>query len=131
MDGFDSLFDTAMRDADAHIMDRMSSPFILQLRGGGEMAIHAIYDTELAFASGKPDSQAPRPVNASCEHGVLTVLNQRLDREIIAGANVQTPQGKKVVGAVFYQDRTTTIIILTVPGGAKLPEGAGVRFTRP
>jgi len=128
MDGFDSLFDKAMRDADAHIMDRMSSPFTLQLRGGGEMTINAIYDTALEFASGKVNSQTPRPVNVSFEHGVLSVLNQRIDREFIAGARVNTPQGMKVVGPVHYQDRTTTIIELTVPGGVKLPGGRGVRF---
>ncbi len=129
MDGFDSLFDKAMRDADAHIMDRMSSPFTLQLRGGGEMTLNAIYDTELTLASGKADSQTPRPVNVSFEHGVLTVLNQRIERDVIAGARVHTPQGEKVVGPVFYQDRTTTVIELTIPGGSQLPKGKGVRFS--
>jgi hypothetical protein len=128
MDGFDSLFDKAMRKADSHIEGRMANPFTLQLRGGGVMNILAVYDTELALASGKTDSQNPRPVSTSFEHGVLTVLNQRVDRDVIAGARVSTPLGERVIGPVSYHDRTTTIIELTLLGGDKLPKGRGVRF---
>ena len=130
MSDFDSLFDDAMRDADAAIMARMSSSFTLQLKGGGELPLRAIYDTELSLSPGKANNATPRVIDASFEHGALTVLGQRIDRELVSGAIVQTPQGEKVVGSVFYQDRTTTVMVLTVPGGTQLPAGNSNRWMK-
>jgi hypothetical protein len=131
MSGFDSLFDDAMHRADDIIMDRMSAPYIFELKSGGEYHTHGIYDTELSTLPGKPDNTGnSRPLNGSFEHGVLTVLNARIDKNLIAGAKVQTPAGEKSVGGVYYPDRTTTLIVLTMAGESQLPDGRGVRFGR-
>ncbi|KFC09035.1 hypothetical protein GTGU_01227 [Trabulsiella guamensis ATCC 49490] len=127
---FNNVFDSAIASADAAIMECMSSPFGLVLRTGDILNIKAIYDTELASAPGKKDVASPRTIDVSLEHGALTVLGQRIDRNLIAGAVVNTPQGEKAVGGVLYPDATTTLIVLTVKGGDQLPAGGGERFLK-
>ncbi|HFF9407532.1 TPA: hypothetical protein ACGFB9_001066 [Escherichia coli] len=126
----DSWFDAAMRQADTAIMQHMGGKFECCLVSGETVHIAAIYDTRLSSVPGSQGNASPRQLDASYEHGVLTVLGRRCERRRFHGATINTPTGKKVVTDIFYPDRTTTVMVLGVPGGEKLPSGAGARFTR-
>ncbi|MGL5370794.1 MAG: hypothetical protein ACRDBF_07185 [Plesiomonas shigelloides] len=126
----DALFDDAMKMADEAIMDNMSVPFILELRDGCSLTINGIYDTQLSVATGSGSSNAPRPFDAMFEHGLLTVLGVRLERRLVFGAAVDTAQGRRVIADINYPDATSTVLVLGLPDGDKLPAGNGVRFIR-
>lgn len=126
----DSRFDDAMQKADATIMRRMAGVFEFCLASGETVRIAAIYDTRLSSLPGSQGASAPRQLDAAYEHGVLTVLGRRYERQPLQGATVDTPAGVKTVADIFYPDRTTTVMVLGVSGGDKLPAGTGARFTR-
>lgn len=130
MESLDVLFDSALQRADEAIMEHMAADFILRPRDGQPLSVRAIYDTQLSAGKGSPSSSAPRPFAATCEHGSLTVLGQRLDRALMVGAELDTPQGPRVVADVLYPDQSSTLLVLGLVGAQRLPSGNGVRFTR-
>lgn len=105
---FDSLFDDAMRVADQAVEDVMASEFRLLLRDGPNLDIKAIFDTNLEHLEDKN-----RPRSLIVENGTLTVLNQRVDKDLVYAASVVTPLGTRYVASVEYPDATTTLLILT------------------
>jgi len=104
--------------------------FTFTRKNGESVLLSCIYDTQLELASGKVSSTDQRMIDASFEHGVFTVLGERVDRELIMGATVLTPQGDKAVGGVIYTDEMATVITLTIPGGDSLPPGEGLRWVK-
>ncbi|MGI9835675.1 hypothetical protein ACJPQX_20750 [Vibrio vulnificus] len=105
---FDSLFDDAMRVADQAVEDVMASEFRLLLRDGSNLDIKAIFDTNLEHLEEKN-----RPRSLIVENGTLTVLNQRVDKDLVYAASVVTSLGTRYVASVEYPDATTTLLILT------------------
>jgi hypothetical protein len=130
MNSFDSLFDEAMQIADSTIMDELAAPYTLVLKNGAKLDIRAIYDTQLQPAAGNNSGTNPRNIDAAYENGLLTVLGERLDRDLIHGATVSTKFGVKTIAQVLYPDATTTTLVLAMPAGNALPPGSGVRFTK-
>ena len=127
---FDSHFEQAMQNADAAIMEEMAVPFTLKLRDGQLLTVRAIYDTRLAPASGTNSAANARNIDAAYESSALTVLGERLDRQLIHGAIVSTPYGDMAIAQVFYPDPTTTAIVLGMPGIKNLPSGDGERWRK-
>lgn len=130
MASLDVLFDSALLRADEAIMEHMAADFIFELSSGQQRSIRAIYDSQQSLGKGSGSSTSPRPFAAVCEHGSLTVLGQRLDRALMVGAELDTPQGPRVVADVLYPDQSSTLLVLGLVGAQRLPSGNGVRFTR-
>lgn len=105
---FDSLFDDAMRVADQAIENAMASEFRLELKDGSSLDIKAIFDTNLE----QPDDNYKHR-SLIAENGALTVLNNRIDKDLVYAASVVTPLGTRYVASVEYPDATTTLLILT------------------
>lgn len=105
---FDSTFDDAMLSADKVIEGVFASNFTLLLVDNSGLELNAIFDSELEYKTSK---NAPPFM---CEQGALTVLNQRIDKEKVKGAKVETKLGSRVVVDVFYPDATTSVLQLSV-----------------
>lgn len=103
----DSLFDKAMMMADQRIENTMASKFTFLLESGESLELMAIFDTALQV---KDNDKQRLPV--VFEEGLLTVLNQRVDKTI-KGAIVMTPLGERVVYDVFYSDHSTSLLQLS------------------
>ncbi|TON76111.1 hypothetical protein CGH51_06865 [Vibrio parahaemolyticus] len=103
----DSLFDNAMKVADQRIENTMASKFTFHFESGESLELMAIFDTALAV---KDNDKQRLPV--VFEEGLLTVLNQRVDKSI-KGAVVMTPLGERVVYDVFYSDHSTSLLQLS------------------
>jgi hypothetical protein len=92
--------------------------------------IAAIWDSSLQEAKVPAGSTNPRGVRVASEKGVLTVLQNRLRREDVMGAEVETPLGTRWVVDLDYTDATTTVLMLGLAGDANLPAGTGTRFSK-
>ncbi|EJB8454881.1 hypothetical protein MW332_004729 [Vibrio parahaemolyticus] len=103
----DSLFDNAMKVADQRIENTMASKFTFLFESGESLELMAIFDTALQV---KDNDKQRLPV--VFEEGLLTVLNQRVDKSI-KGAVVMTPLGERVVYDVFYSDHSTSLLQLS------------------
>ena len=125
-----SRFERALVRGDARINGALSTPYLLTLKGGSQMAITAIWDSSLQEAKTPTGTSNPRGVRAASEQGVLTVLQNRLRREDVMGAAVDTPLGIRWVVDLDYPDATTTVLMLGLAGDAVLPVGTGERFTK-
>ena len=108
---FDSLFDDAMRVADQAVEDVMASEFRLLLRDGSSLDINAIFDAKLDSSSRTEN----RPLFIA-EEGALTVLNSRINKNLVEGASVQTELGERHVADVFYPEPNVSILILSTRG---------------
>jgi len=119
-------FSALLFDADRAINAAMANHYQLALKSGGQLEIEAIWDSSLQEAK----TPNPRGVRAASEQGVLTVLQNRLRREDVMGAAVDTPLGTRWVVDLDYPDATTTVLMLGLAGDAVLPVGTGERFTK-
>lgn len=115
--------------ADMAINAEMANQYSLLLKSGARMEIAAIWDTSRQEAKVPTGSSNPRGVRVASEHGVLTVLQNRLRREDVMGAEVETPLGTRWVVDLDYTDATTTVLMLGLAGDANLPAGTGTRFS--
>lgn len=125
-----SRFDRLTVRLDARVSRSMAKPYSLLLKSGARMEIAAIWDTSLQEAKVPAGSSNPRGVRVASEHGVLTVLQNRLRREDVMGAEVETPLGTRWVVDLDYTDATTTVLMLGLAGDASLPAGTGTRFSK-
>lgn len=125
-----SRFERALARGDARLNGALSSPYQLALKSGGQLEIEAIWDSSLQEAKTPTGTNNPRGVRAASEQGVLTVLQNRLRREDVMGAAVDTPLGTRWVVDLDYPDATTTVLMLGLAGDAVLPAGTGERFTK-
>ena len=125
-----SRFDRMTVRLDARINRAMASPYSLLLKGGDRLEIAAIWDSSLQEAKVPTGSSHPRGVRVASEQGVLTVLQNRLRREDVMGAEVETPLGTRWVVDLDYTDATTTVLMLGLAGDANLPAGTGTRFSK-
>lgn len=116
--------------ADEAINATMANPYSLLLKSGASMEIAAIWDSSLQEAKVPTGSSNPRGVRVASEQGVLTVLQNRLRREDVMGAEVETPLGRRWVVDLDYTDATTTVLMLGLAGDANLPAGSGPRFSK-
>lgn len=107
---FDSLFDEAMISADKAIEEEFASQFVFLLKDGSTLEVNAIFDMNQEM----PKGSASNKRSFVAESGLLTVLNNRLDNELIHGASVETKMGKRFVANVEYPDETTMNIILSM-----------------
>jgi len=123
-------FSALLFDADQAINAVMANGYQLALKNGGQLAIDAIWDSSLQEAKTPTGTSNPRGVRAASEQGVLTVLQNRLRREDVLGAAVDTPLGRRWVVDLDYPDATTTVLMLGLAGDAVLPGGTGERFTK-
>ena len=105
---FDNHFEQELKLADSVIETVFSSQFTLKLMNYESFEVKAIFDSELEYKTSK---NAPPFM---CEQGALTVLNQRIDKEKVKGAKVETKLGSRVVVDVFYPDATTSVLQLSV-----------------
>ncbi|WP_429169475.1 hypothetical protein [Aeromonas hydrophila] len=108
----------------------MASQYSLLLKGGDRLEIAATWDSSLQEAKVPTGSSNPRGVRVASEQGVLTVLQNRLRREDVMGAEVETPLGRRWVVDLDYTDATTTVLMLGLAGDANLPAGSGPRFSK-
>ncbi|MBU3825205.1 MAG: hypothetical protein H9917_10340 [Candidatus Oceanisphaera merdipullorum] len=122
-----AAFDNAVAAMDEAITKVMASPYVLVLKIGGELAIKAILEHETGEST-QPGLGKARAIRATTEQAMLTVLGQRLARDQVLGAQVETALGTRWVSEVFYPDETTTELQLGLAGDAVLPSGNGVRF---
>lgn len=125
-----SRFDRLTVRLDARVNRAMASHYTLLLKSGSSMEIAAILDTSLQEAKVPTGSSNPRGVRVASEQGVLTVLQNRLRREDVMGAEVETPLGTRWVVDLDYTDATTTVLMLGLAGDANLPAGTGPRFSK-
>ncbi len=125
-----SRFDRLTVRLDARVNRAMASPYSLLLKGGDQLEIAAIWDSSLQEAKVPTGSSNPRGVRVASEQGVLTVLQNRLRREDVMGAEVETPLGTRWVVDLDYTDATTTVLMLGLAGDANLPAGTGTRFSK-
>lgn len=125
-----SRFDRLTVRLDARVNRAMASPYSLLLKSGASMEIAAIWDSSLQEAKVPTGSSNPRGVRVASEQGVLTVLQNRLRREDVMGAEVETPLGTRWVVDLDYTDATTTVLMLGWAGDANLPVGSGPRFSK-
>lgn len=125
-----SRFDRLTVRLDARVNLAMASPYSLLLKGGDRLDIAAIWDSSLQEAKVPAGSSNPRGVRVASEQGVLTVLQNRLRREDVMGAEVETPLGTRWVVDLDYTDATTTVLMLGLAGDANLPAGTGTRFSK-
>lgn len=125
-----SRFDRLTVRLDARVNLAMASPYSLLLKSGASMEIAAIWDSSLQEAKVPTGSSNPRGVRVASEQGVLTVLQNRLRREDVMGAEVETPLGTRWVVDLDYTDATTTVLMLGLAGDANLPAGTGTRFSK-
>ena len=125
-----SRFDRLTVRLDARVNRAMASPYSLLLKSGASMEIAAIWDSSLQEAKVPTGSSNPRGVRVASEQGVLTVLQNRLRREDVMGAEVETPLGRRWVVDLDYTDATTTVLMLGLAGAANLPAGTGTRFSK-
>ncbi|MFQ2620504.1 hypothetical protein ACK3Y2_17140 [Aeromonas caviae] len=123
-------FSALLSDADQAINEVMGSLYQLTLKTGGQLEIVAIWDTSLQEAKVPTGTNNPRGVRVASEQGVLTVLQNRLRREDVMGAEVETPLGTRWVVDLDNSDATTTVLMLGVAGDANLPAGTGPRFSK-
>lgn len=123
-------FSDLLADADMAINSVMANQYSLQLKGGDQLEIAAIWDTSLQEAKVPTGTNNPRGVRVASEQGVLTVLQTRLRREDVMGAEVETPLGTRWVVDLDYSDATTTVLMLGLAGDANLPAGTGPRFSK-
>ena len=123
-------FSALLFDADRAINAAMANHYQLALKSGGQLEIEAIWDSSLQEAKTATGTNNPRGVRAASEQGVLTVLQNRLRREDVMGAAVDTPLGTRWVVDLDYPDATTTVLMLGLAGDAVLPVGTGERFTK-
>lgn len=125
-----SRFDRLTVRLDARVNGAMASPYTLLLKSGASLEIAAIWDSSLQEAKVPTGSSNPRGVRVASEQGVLTVLQNRLRREDVMGAEVETPLGRRWVVDLDYTDATTTVLMLGLAGDANLPKGTGPRFSK-
>ena len=104
----DSIFDQALIKADQAVENTFTSQFTLRLKDGGNLDLKAIFDTNLE----QPDDNYKHR-SLIAENGALTVLNNRIDKDLVYAASVVTPLGTRYVASVEYPDATTTLLILT------------------
>lgn len=123
-------FSALLSDADQAINEVMGSLYQLTLKTGGQLEIVAIWDTSLQEAKVPTGTNNPRGVRVASEQGVLTVLQNRLRREDVMGAAVDTPIGRRWIVDLDYSDATTTVLMLGLAGDSVLPTGTGERFTK-
>lgn len=123
-------FSALLADADQAINEVMGSRYQLTLKTGGQLEIVAIWDTSLQETKVPTGTSNPRGVRAASEQGVLTVLQNRLRREDVMGAAVDTPIGRRWIVDLDYSDATTTVLMLGLAGDSVLPTGTGERFTK-
>lgn len=117
--GFDSIFDDAMKVADQAIESAMASEFYLLLRDGSSLDIKAIFDSKLMPQGSNKNQNA-----VIAEHGALTILNRRIDKQLVYAASVGTPLGIRHIAEVLYPDETTTLLILSLkPNGKRVSPG--------
>lgn len=123
-------FSDLVADADMAINAVMARQYSLLLKSGATLEISAIWDASLQEAKVPTGTNNPRGVRVASEQGVLTVLQNRLRREDVMGAEVETPLGPRWVVDLDYTDATTTVLMLGLAGDANLPAGTGPRFTK-
>lgn len=123
-------FSDLVADADMAINAVMARQYSLLLKSGATLEISAIWDASLQEAKVPTGTNNPRGVRVASEQGVLTVLQNRLRREDVMGAEVETPLGPRWVVDLDYTDATTTVLMLGLAGDAVLPAGTGERFTK-
>jgi hypothetical protein len=123
-------FSDLLADADMAINAEMATPYSLLLKSDDRLEIAAIWDTSLQEAKAAGSGSNPRGARVASEHGVLTVLQNRLRREDMMGAAVETPLGTRWVVDLDYTDATTTVLMLGLAGDATLPAGSGPRFSK-
>jgi len=123
-------FSDLVADADMAINAVMARQYSLLLKSGATLEISAIWDASLQEAKVPTGTNNPRGVRVASEQGVLTVLQNRLRREDVMGAEVETPLGPRWVVDLDYTDATTTVLMLGLAGDANLPTGTGPRFTK-
>lgn len=123
-------FSALLVDADQAINRVMANGYQLTLKNGDQLVIDAIWDSSQQEAKTPAGTSNPRGVRAASEQGVLTVLQNRLRREDVMGAAVDTPLGRRWVVDLDYSDATTTVLMLGLAGDAMLPVGTGERFTK-
>ncbi|EKS7795098.1 hypothetical protein JGK43_003460 [Edwardsiella piscicida] len=125
-----SRFDLAINRLDTRINTAMSCRYDLVLKSGSILTVDAIWDSTQQEAKSGAVSNHPRFLRAVSEHGVLTVLQQRLVRDDVMGAAVETPHGPRWVVDLDYPDATATVLLLGISGDTPLPTTPGVRFTK-
>lgn len=123
-------FSDLVANADMAINAVMARQYSLLLKSGAPLEISAIWDTSLQEAKVPTGTNNPRGVRVASEQGVLTVLQTRLRREDVMGAEVETPLGPRWVVDLDYSDATTTVLMLGLAGDATLPAGTGTRFSK-
>lgn len=117
--GFDSIFDEVMKLADQAIDNSMASEFSLRLRDGSSLEINAIFDSKLM-----PQGSNKNQNTVIAEHGALTILHRRIDKQSVYAASVDTPLGTRYIADVLYPDEITTLLILSQkPNGKRVSPG--------
>lgn len=123
-------FSAYLATADDAINSAMANVYVLHLPTGRDLDITAIWDSSQQEAKGSAGANNPRQVRAVSDYGALTVLQNRLSRDLVVGAVVDTPLGQRRVIDLDYLDETTTVLQLGLSGSADLPAAPGVRFTK-
>lgn len=123
-------FSDLVANADMAINAVMARQYSLLLKSGATLEISAIWDASLQEAKVPTGTNNPRGVRVASEQGVLTVLQNRLRREDVMGAEVNTPLGPRWVVDLDYTDATTTVLMLGLAGDSNLPAGTGPRFSK-
>ena len=102
-----SEFDTAMIEANQAIMNVFATEYSLTLSDNSAIPLTAIFDTQLISMQGEKSIFKKMP------NGILTVHNQRLDKDKFIDANVITELGARTVADVLYPEENTSILVLT------------------
>jgi hypothetical protein len=102
-----SLFDTAMIEADEAIMNAFAIEHSFTLSDDSENTLCAIFDTKLVSGI------LGKSVFKEMKNGVLTVHNARLDKTLYLNAVVTTELGPRSVSEVQYPEEHTTVLILS------------------
>lgn len=103
-----SNFDQLMAAADAVLSKEFGSDYELHLKNGSTQIFRAIFDTKLITKKNGTEQ-----ILKEVKHGLLEVLNSRIDKNLVVDAEVTTQLGPRRVIDVIYPDETSSALILT------------------
>lgn len=113
-----SLFDTAMIEADEAIMNAFAIEHSFTLSNDSENTLRAIFDTKLVSGI------LGKSVFKEMKNGILTVHNARLDEALYLNAVVTTELGPRTVSEVQYPEEHTTVLILSALPKSQASQGS-------
>lgn len=108
---FQSRFDKAIARADNALTRTFACVYTFELTTSETVSYQCIYDTKLLSQSAEGT-----PVFKEVKNGILKVLNQRISKDLIVDATVQTQLGQRRVANVLYPEPTVCVLVLSPLG---------------